>query len=286
MRRFFQSTGFKIFAVVMAALILGSATAAVTRNASSPVTSAAATVFTPLQRLSSFLSTRLSGFFGHFRSSSLLQQEVDRLEKELEECRGQLVEYEQTKQKLELYATFLELKKENPDFEFVSCGIIGRDVSDTFNAFTLNRGSASGISVNDPVIYGSYLVGVVSSVMPTQCIVNTVLDPKVNVSAYEVRTREAGFVSTSNELSGEGKCSLEGLERATSVAPGGIVCTSGVGGIYPADLIIGTVETVNDSVQDISSYAVIKPSADIENLKDVFIVTAFNGQGSVTQTQQ
>lgn len=285
MRRFFRSTGFKIFSVVMAALILGSVAAAVTENASSPVTAAAATVFTPLQRLSSLLSTRLSGFFDHFRSSASLQQEVDRLKKELEEYRGQLVDYEQTKQKTELYEAFLELKEQNPDYEFVSCGIIGRDVSDAFGSFTVNRGSASGISVNDPVIYGSYLVGVVVSVMPTQCVVSTIFNPKVNVSAYEVRTREAGFVTTTNELSGEGRCCLEGLERATSVAPGGIVCTSGVGGIYPADLIIGTVEAVNDSTQDISSYAVIAPCAEIGDLKDIFVVTAFSGQGSAAQTQ-
>ena len=64
---------------------------------------------------------------------------------------------------------------------------------------TLNKGSINDIRVNDPVIYGEYLVGVVASVTPTQCTVNTILNPNVNVSAYEVRTRDLGFVTSTVE---------------------------------------------------------------------------------------
>ena len=111
------------------------------------------------------------------------------------------------------------------------------------------------------------------------CVVNTVLNPSVNVSAYEVRTRESSYVTTNIELSKKGCCSLSGLNRSTSIAPGGIVCTSGRGGIYPADLIIGTVEEIKNDTTNISSYAVVKTQVDFSQLRDVFIITQFRGMG-------
>ncbi|MBR6634288.1 MAG: rod shape-determining protein MreC, partial [Clostridia bacterium] len=64
-----------------------------------------------------------------------------------------------------------------------------------------------------------------------------------------------------------------------AIAPGGIVCTSGVGGIYPADLIVGTVEEVKNDTTNISSYAVINTQVDFTQLRDVFIITQFKGMG-------
>ena len=58
--------------------------------------------------------------------------------------------------------------------------------------------------------------------------------------------------------------------------------TSGIGGIYPSGLIIGTVSQVLKSDIDISSYAIVTPGADIGSLEDVFVITAFDGQGVET----
>ena len=75
--------------------------------------------------------------------------------------------------------------------------------------------------------------------------------------------------------------------KATEIVPatctedgtaGGIVCTSGVGGIFPRDLIIGTIVDVVDGTVDISASAVIEPGIDISKLTDVFIITSFDGQ--------
>ena len=152
-------------------------------------------------------------------------------------------------------------------------------MSDAFGSFTLNKGELDGVAVNNPVIYGKYLVGVVVKTAPTYCVVNTVLNPEVNVSAYEVRTRETGYSTTTVELAKKSQCCLSGLVRSTAIAPGGIVCTSGVGGVYPADLIIGTVSEIKDDTTNISSYAVIDTQVDFSQLRDVFVITYFKGMG-------
>lgn len=278
MIRFLKSTAFKIFASVVAALLAGSIFAVASRSGSSPLTSITSVVFGPASRLASYVSSEISKLPISFRSSSALSKEIAALENQVDDLREQLVDYEQAKYKNEFYQEFLGLKEEHSDYVFAEAAVIGRDASDRLGTITLNKGSANDISVNDPVIYGKYLVGVVSSVTPTQCTVNTILNPNVNVSAYEVRTRDLGFVTSTAALAEQGRCHMPGLPSSTSVTAGGIVCTSGVGGIFPRDLIIGTIVDVADGTVDISAEAIIEPGIDISTLTDVFIITSFDGQ--------
>lgn len=279
MRSFFKSTRFKGFLGIFAILLLGIVVSTVIESGSSPASTVLGTVFSPLQKISSTVSNSLKDFSVYFRSSAQYQKRVKELEQQLADAQDNLVGYEQAKQQLALYEEFLELKEENEDFKFASASIIGSDASDAFGSFTLNRGELDGVSVNNPVIYGKYLVGVVVKTAPTYCVVNTVLNPEVNVSAYEVRTRESGYSTTTIDLAKKNQCCLSGLVRSTAIAPGGIVCTSGIGGVYPADLIIGTVSEIKDDTTNISSYAVIDTQVDFSQLRDVFIITYFKGMG-------
>lgn len=284
MKKFFKSTWFKILVALLTVLLAFIIFAVVTARGSSPLSTAMGTVAQPIYRGAAAVGKGFTKVGDFFTSKEKYKTEIEDLESEIADLQSRLADYEQTKQKLELYEGALEIKESNPDYKFVSAVIIGKDSSNAFTTFTFNKGSADGISVNDPVIYGKgQLVGVVTKVSATYCVVSTILDPNVNVSAYEVRTRETGFVSNTASVSKDGFCRLSGLDRNTSIAAGGIVCTTGVGGVYPRDLIVGTVKEVKNEDSDISSYAVIEPSADIDNLEDALIITDFNGQG-VSQT--
>ena len=278
MIRFLKSSAFKMFAVIAAALLAGSVFAVASRSGSSPLTSVTSVIFGPLSRLSSYVAAEFADIPVSFKSSSQLLKENEELQKKIDNLTDQLVDYEQLRHKNEFYQQFLEIKEEHSDYVFAEAAIIGRDAADTMGSFTLNKGSAHGISVNDPVIYGKYLVGVISSATPTQCTVNTILNPKVNVSAYEVRTRDLGYVTSTVALAQEGHCHMPGLASSTAVTAGGIVCTSGVGGIFPRDLIIGNIVDVVDGTVDISASAIIEPGVDFGEITDVFIITSFDGQ--------
>lgn len=278
MIRFLKSSAFKIFAVIAAALLAGSVFAVASRSGSSPLTSVTGIVFGPLSRLSSYVAAEFQNIPVSFKSSSELLKENEELQKKIDSLTDQLVDYEQLRHKNEFYQQFLEIKEEHSDYVFAEAAIIGRDAADNLGSFTLNKGSAHDISVNDPVIYGNYLVGVVASVTPTQCTVNTILNPKVNVSAYEVRTRDLGYVTSTVALAQEGHCHMPGLSSSTAVTAGGIVCTSGVGGIFPRDLVIGNIVDVVDGTVDISASAIIEPGIDFSEITDVFIITSFDGQ--------
>ena len=73
------------------------------------------------------------------------------------------------------------------------------------------------------------------------------------------------------------------LTKNTDISAGGIVCSSGVGGIYPKDLILGTVENTQESGKDVSFIAVINPQIKINELTDVFVITDFEGKNQITK---
>lgn len=268
MRNFLKSTSFKILlaaAVLLLACIIAGATLA---GGTSPLTSVIGTVFSPLQKGCAYIAEKFDDFSGGFISADSYKDRVAELEQQVAEYQSKLVDYEKLQKQVESYEKFLGVKEKNPDFQFAVGTVIGRDAADVFDSFVLNCGTNDGVSVGDPVISGEYLIGYVSETTLTTCTVLSVCDPKVNAAAYEIRTGETGYTETTAKLGVEGKLKLTGLSRSTAVAPGGIVCTSGVGGVYPRGLIIGTVTAVEKEEGDISYYAEIQPEIDLSEVQD------------------
>lgn len=279
MKRFLQSDSFKRLVAIVAVILLGIICAAFSHNAASPFTTAMSVVFSPLQNLASSFSDEMTGLSASFTSSSVYLEEIEDLENQISEYRKQLADYEELKQKVTAYEEFYDIKVQNPDYQFAYGTVVSRDVADPYGSFVINAGSTSGIEVNDPVIYGDYVVGIVKKVNLSTSVVYTVLDPRVNIGAYESATREYGYVSGDSKLLKNGLCKLQGLDRSSSIVSGGVVCTSGSGGVFPHGLIIGEVDSVTSDKITTSTYATIKPYTDLNDLTDVFVITSFIGQG-------
>lgn len=279
MKMFFKSKAFRVLLAIVIILLAGIAVSASGRNNASPITSAVSTVFSPLSRFSTFIYGKLESLSGGFVSASSYRQRVAELEQQVADYQSKLVDYEKYKKQVEAYEKFLEIKEKNPDYQFAAGTVIGRDSADTFGSFKLNCGTLDGVAVNDPVISGEYLIGIVTQATPTTCVVLSVFDPKVNASAYEIRTGEMGYINTTVKMATDGEIKFAGLTKQTAIADGGIVCTSGVGGIFPRGLIIGTVSDVREDEGDISYYAVVTPEIDIDKIQDAFVITDFEGKG-------
>ena len=284
MKKIFRNRAFKALICVIVALSLGAVIAAYTHNNSTPLSSATSTVLHPLQHFSSYLSYKFSNLNDSFKSSSKLAEENRKLKEQIGEYQNEIIDYNNLKKKLKTYEDFLGVKEENPDFKFENAKIISNDFENPFASFTLNKGTTSGIKINDPVIYGKNLVGVVASVSPTSCTVYTISNPKTNVSVYETYTGEIGYVTGTGETDDRVYCKLPGLKSDSSVSPSGIICTTGNGGIYPKDLIVGTVVKIENSKEDGTSFATVRSAVNIEELSEVFIITEFEGQGVITIT--
>lgn len=276
MRKFFNGVKFKITVAICVSLLLGIFIAAVSGSGTTPLSAALGTVMSPLSRIAQIVNEKIGDLGAGFVSSSVYIEEINSLKAEIEDYKAQLVDNEKLKRQLSAYEAFLDVKEENPDYSFVPASVILRDTSDIYSSFTINKGSDDGLALDQPVIYGSHLTGIIKELTPDTAVVYSLFDPTVSVSAYEIRTREDCYTEGDTALSAEGLIRISGLSRSTPVVPGGIVCTSGIGGIYPRDLIIGTVTQVSNSETDISAYAVVEPDIDITGIVDVFVITDFD----------
>ncbi len=282
MRKFYQSSALKVFISVIVAIVLGAVIAALSHSNNTPLSSATSTVLSPLQSFSSYLSYKFSNFYDNFKSSATLAEENRNLKEQIEKYQEEVIDYNETKNKLDTYEDFLGVKEENPDFIFESATIISRDSTDLNESFSLNKGSLDDISVNDPVIYGKNLVGVVVSVSPATCTVKTIANPDVNISIYESYTGEVGYSTGTGDSKDKVYAKIPGLKKDTSISPNGIVCTTGSGGIYPKDLIVGTIVSIENSSDGISTHAAVRSALDLSALTEVFVIKEFDGQGVVT----
>ena len=187
MKNFFRSIRFKVIICILAALLTGVILAAFTSDAVSPVTSVTGVIYTPVQKVANFIANKTQDWKGSFVSSSVYKEKIRELESEAIVYNEQLVDYERTKQKLAAYEEFLKVREDNPDYEFCAASIITRNTADVYDSFTLDKGSSDGVAVNNPVIYGNNIVGLVKEVGATTCVVKTILDPTLNIIVYEIK---------------------------------------------------------------------------------------------------
>ncbi|MDE6124969.1 MAG: rod shape-determining protein MreC, partial [Eubacterium sp.] len=138
---------------------------------------------------------------------------------------------------------------------------------------TIDKGSLSGIQKGNAVLYGNYIVGIISKAYPSYSVVKTILDPDFSVSAYEIVSGEISYVTGDAALAADGKCKMANLASTASVTYGSIISTAGISGNIPKGLIIGTVEEINEETTSIAHYAVIKPGIDVNNISNCLVLT-------------
>ncbi len=280
MRFFFRSKQFKIYLGIALGLIALSVTCIIVGGRISPTADLAGTVIAPFKTLAARASATVEDFFNAFKEGEQALIENAELESELSKLREQLADYEKLTQENEFYKDYLEIKEKNPDFKFTGATLISKDGKDPFGSFTINAGKNEGISQYDPVITEAGLVGYIGEVGMTTAKVTTILDPDITLGALDNRTRDSGVLYGTIETAGNGLTGLYNLSRSCNVAVGDYIVTSGEG-IFPDGLLIGTVHSIGSEKYNTSIYATVKPFADLENIRDVMVITEFEGQGGL-----
>ncbi|MGI5893826.1 MAG: rod shape-determining protein MreC [Candidatus Merdivicinus sp.] len=283
MREFFKSLRFKIILAVVAVILGGMLYAASTGGLATLPEQLLSYVVYPVQRAAAWVSNGISDFLSVFVDARENYEENIRLKEENADLRQQLVDYERTKTENERLKEITGLKELHEDFEFQHAGVIARDPDDRFGSFTIDIGTLHGISVRDPVVTGDGLIGYISKVGPTYAQVTTILSPDCNVGAMEITTKDTGNITGTVELAADGLTKMELLPKDTQVKEGDIVVTAGTSGLFPKDLVIGTVKNVKLEKSGITRYAVIEPVTEIDEVKNVFVLTDFLGKASSEQ---
>ena len=276
MKDFFDTWKFKILVIVAVFLVGIMAYAGANGRLTAAPQELLSVVRTPLQKVTSALSGGAASVWEKYTSIDDVMDRNEQLEAENAELRQQMVDYDRIKAENDAYKALARIQDTNSEASYVSAFVIGRDPLDEFGGFTLDQGSTDGVAVNDAIISDrGYLLGVVVEVDATSCKVMTILHPSFNAAGVISRTRENGIITGSADYAADGQCVLTNLDRATEARKGDQVITTGLGGVFPANLLVGTVQEVVPEQSGKSSSAVILPGADPRTVKHVFIITEY-----------
>ena len=276
MKDFFDTWKFKILVIVAVFLVGIMAYAGANGRLTAAPQELLSVVLTPLLKVTSALSGGAASVWEKYTSIDDVMDRNEQLEAENAELRQQMVDYDRIKAENDAYKALARIQDTNSEASYVSAFVIGRDPLDEFGGFTLDQGSTDGVAVNDAIISDrGYLLGVVVEVDATSCKVMTILHPSFNAAGVISRTRENGIITGSADYAADGQCVLTNLDRATEARKGDQVITTGLGGVFPANLLVGTVQEVVPEQSGKSSSAVILPGADPRTVKHVFIVTEY-----------
>jgi rod shape-determining protein MreC len=149
--------------------------------------------------------------------------------------------------------------------------VVLREPSNWWRTVQIDVGSRDGIQVNQPVLTADGLVGRIASVSLTRSQVLLLGDPNCKVSAQvENPTRDYGVIGTSGPLNSE-FVEMGYLSGSANLKPGQLVRTSGNGGIYPANIPIGTVVDSHTVEYGLATVARVKLAANLNALEEVWV---------------
>ncbi|PWB73242.1 MAG: rod shape-determining protein MreC [Anaerolineales bacterium] len=237
--------------------------------------SSASNVFTgSLINLQSWFSTRFSAlqdFFTAPRDIASLRQRNAELESDVSELQAQVIQLQQQVGETQILAALVDFSRANPENTYKAAAVIGRDPSPFLHYVIINRGSNDGILRGMPVVTDQGLVGRVDAVIADAARVQLITDP---ASSVNVRLQNA---ETEGSLVGSvtGDVILELIPQDVTVEPGDLALTSGLGGGYPPDLIVGQVVNVRSREFDLFQQATIQPVVDFNRLQIVLVIVNF-----------
>ena len=274
MNKIFANKFFVVILCVALALVIVPSVLAM-MGLSDYMRGAVVTMLSPLERAMTKVTDAVAGFTDYFT-------EYDRLKAENEELRRQLAELEDRNYRIDeieamnnwLYK-YLDLAREHPEYDLAAANIVGREAGNYMSVFTLDVGTNHGITKDMPVVTSDGIVGYVNEAGTNWCKVLTIIESASSVGAYIERTGEVGLLEGDFMMRTEGLCKLTYLAADSKVEVGDRVLSSGLGSIYPRDLVIGIVERVEDDEFNRAKVAYVRPKADLEGLSRVMVIKSY-----------
>ncbi len=228
-------------------------------------------VAAPVQKGLAFLAKETSNFFAYFSSNKelrLANEEMTRKITQLEEQLFTIKEQETENERLRSLLGYKETKAQN--YNLVMAKVIGRDPGSWYQTIIIDKGTNQGLSRGMTVVNHDGLVGTIINSTNNISEVSILLDTECAVGArvFENRITPGVVVGTGRD----GILNMIHLPHDAPVIPGQTVVTSGLGGMYPRGIRIGTVAEVKIEPSGLMKTASIKPFVDFARLEEVFVI--------------
>lgn len=248
---------------------------------SAPLQEAAGLIIVPFEKSIASIGQWMTGVQDSFQEKEDLIQKNKELQTTVDTLTEQNNVLLQDQAELARLEQLYELDEEYTDYPKVAARIISKDRGNWYDTFMINRGSNDGIRVNNNVIAGKGLVGIVTEVGSNWATVRSIIDDSSNVSAMTVSTDDICVVEGDLELIDEGKLRFSQLyDREDKVSVGERIVTSNISDKYVEGLFIGYVSEIELDTNNLTKTGTLVTPVDFQHLKDVFVITT-NKQDAV-----
>lgn len=230
---------------------------------------------TPAQAGLTSLASQASSIAATLHDLQTLRQRNAELEVEVNRLLVENVQLKEIEAENANLRRLLAFAEQHPFFQYrgaqVVARVIGRDPNNLANFIAIDLGRKQGVREGMPVITERGLVGRISHVSRTSSQVMLIIDPASAVNGMIQSSRLTGVVQ--GQVGGG--LVIDYIPQDAKVLPGEIVITSGLGGQFPRDLVVGQVIAVRQRDYEMFQQAIVRPSVDFGRIEQVLVITDF-----------
>jgi len=231
-------------------------------------------VMDPFVTAQRWLSERFMEVYDFFtlpRDVTELLQRNAQLENELSHLQSQVIQLQEQLRETEVLYSLLDFARSRPQDQYIAAAVIGKDPSPFLHYVIIDHGSDDGIQHGMPVVTQQGLVGRVAAVTASASRIRLITDPESVVNVRLQGQNEDALA----EGSITGDVTLGMVSQNVTLNPGDILLTSGLGGNYPTDILVGQVVNVEKTENEIFQTASVQPVIDFVGLRAVLVIKNF-----------
>jgi len=262
-QRSLQTVVFVLVAGGLIALALGGYLTPLSRILVNPMVAVQTWIATRYQAVQEFVNAP--------QDTTQLRQRNSELEAQVANLQTQIIELQEQLSETNVLSALVDFARANPDNRYQAAAVIARDPSPFLQYVIINRGSDGGLRRGMPVVSQKGLIGRIAAVTAGASRVQLITDPS---STVNVRLEPSGAQAI---LQGQitGEIVLDMIPQEANVQAGDLVLTSGLGGGYPPNILIGQVASVRSRDQDVFQSASVQTVTDFSQLNIVLVIVNF-----------
>ncbi|CUO32456.1 rod shape-determining protein MreC [Clostridium disporicum] len=258
--------------VVLSVAFLGIIVLSIKGN-SNIISSGVGGVISPLQKIVYTVNEKVKGSFDFFINFSNVKKENEELTAKNAELENKLIEYERMKDENTRLREMFDYSQTNANYDYLGCNIIGYSGGNISNGYIIDKGTKDGVEKDMVVITPAGLVGKVTKASSSFAIVQTILNENIAVAAMVESTDETtGILQGITDSKNKNLTELSNIPIESAIKEGDKILTSGLGEMYPKEIRIGEVISVEVDNVGIMKRAVVKPYVNFNKLEELFVV--------------
>ena len=243
------------------------------KNNSNIISSGVGSVISPLQKIVYNVNDKLKESFDFFINFSKVKKENEELAAKNAELENKLIEYNRMKDENTTLREMFDYSQANENYNYLGCNIVGYSGGNISNGYIIDKGINDGVKKDMIVITPAGLVGKVTKSESSYSIVQTILNENIAVASMVESTRETtGILQGATDNKNKNLTILSNIPIDSEIKEGDVILTSGLGGMYPQEIRIGEVISVEVDSVGIMKKAIVKPYVDFNKLEGLFVV--------------